>query len=55
MYFKPKCSIKRAPSKEIPAQCFFQKTPLFVPRTDYSEEGISTQSVFLDWYDSEIF
>lgn len=24
-----------------------------MPRIDYSEEGISTQSVFLDWYDSE--
>lgn len=27
MYFKPKCSLKELLSKEIPAQCFFQKLP----------------------------
>ena len=54
-HYKPRCWIRWGHSKEIEAQCLFQKCHLIAPRIDCCEERISTHSGFLGGSECEKF
>ena len=55
MHYEHRCSMRWALSKAIQGGCFLQKCHFVAPRTDCSEDKVSTQGVFLDAFESETF